>query len=194
MSRQNPLTAGEEQQALRLARLALAAGVNAGQSTDFEAQFLQDSQLELSEVFSKEFGVFVTLKEDGELRGCIGNILPYANLTRSIWGRAQDAALEDSRFAEVQPSELPRLVVEISVLTRPQKIGSSSEIVLGQHGIILKKQGRTAVFLPQVAPEQGWNLEQTLGALCQKAGLSAHAWKSDAQLEVFEAQVFSEDE
>ncbi len=192
MISQNPLQPNETIQALKLARIALNAGVAAGESTDFDLDAIKAAELDLSPVFKEEYGVFVTLKQNDELRGCIGNILPYANLARSIWGRAQDAALGDPRFEDVQPEELAHISLEISVLTRPQKVTSFEDIVIGKHGIILKKQGRTSVFLPQVAPEQGWTLEQTLGALAQKAGFSSNAWRSDTQLEVFEAQVFSE--
>ena len=143
------------------------------------------------DVFRESYGVFVTLNTpDGELRGCIGNIIPVARLAESLWGRAQDAALNDPRFDPVTKDELPGLKVEISVLTKPQDIASYEEIELGRHGIILRKHRRSAVFLPQVAPEQGWTLPQTLSALSMKAGLPPDAWRDGASFQVFEAQVF----
>lgn len=143
------------------------------------------------DVFRESYGVFVTLNTpDGELRGCIGNILPVARFAESLWGRAQDAALNDPRFDPVTKDELPGLKVEISVLTKPQDIDSYDKIELGRYGIILRKHRRSAVFLPQVAPEQGWTLPQTLSALSMKAGLPPDAWREGASFQVFEAQVF----
>ena len=144
-----------------------------------------------ADVFRESFGVFVTLNTpDGELRGCIGNIVPVNRLAESLWGRAQDAAINDPRFDPVTPDELPGLSVEISVLTKPHPVEHYNDIELGKHGIILSKHRRSAVFLPQVAPEQGWTLPQTLSALSMKAGLPPDAWREGASFQVFEAQVF----
>ena len=90
--------------------------------------------------------------------------------------------------------ELKGIAIEISVLTPPQDIPGPEAFQVGKHGIILEKQGKRAVFLPQVAPEQGWNREQTLTHLAQKAGLSADAWRKGTRFWVFEAQVFGEKE
>ena len=142
-------------------------------------------------VFGENYGVFVTLNDaDGNLRGCIGNILPVAPLAEGIWGRAQDAALNDPRFDAVTADELPTLSFEISVLTKPVKIAGPDEIVIGRHGVVMHKDGRSAVFLPQVAPEQGWDVETMLIHLSMKAGLRPNAWLNGANFEVFEAQVF----
>ena len=142
-------------------------------------------------VFGESYGVFVTLNEpDGQLRGCIGNIVPVDKLARSLWGRAQDAALNDPRFDPVTPDELPGLKIEISVLTPMEPIGGPDDIVIGKHGVVMRKYMRSAVFLPQVAPEQGWNVEQMLTHLSMKAGLPPQAWREGATFSVFEAQVF----
>lgn len=171
-----------------LVRRALESAVNAQDTT------LMPEDIDLGpdpDVFRESYGVFVTLNTpDGDLRGCIGNIVPVARLAESLWGRAQDAAINDPRFDPVQPEELDGLKVEISVLTKPQDIDSYDKIELGRHGIILRKHRRSAVFLPQVAPEQGWNLAQTLSALSMKAGLPPTAWQEGASFQVFEAQVF----
>jgi len=105
---------------------------------------------------------------------------------------AIDAGLRDPRFHPVTADELPLLHYEISAMTPPHPVESYKDIVIGTHGMILEKDGRSAVFLPQVAPEQGWNLEETLTHLSNKAGLPADAWKSGAQYKVFEADVFEE--
>ena len=188
------LDADEQGQALKLARLALETGVKARRRTPFDQELILANGISLSSKFDEEHGVFVTLNEDGELRGCIGNILPQARLAEGIWGRAQDAALGDPRFEDVTPEELPYITLDISILSVPAPVPGYRDIVIGKHGMILKKHGRMAVFLPQVAPEQGWNIEQTLTALSRKAGLAPNAWQEGAEFDVFEAQVIEEKE
>ena len=82
--------------------------------------------------------------------------------------------------------------IEISMLTPPRPVASWRDIVIGKHGMVLTKGGRSAVFLPQVAPEQGWGIEETLTHLAMKAGLSPGAWREGAEFLVFEAQVIQE--
>ena len=177
-------------QAHALIRMAVSQAVNAGHETPYVPEDIEVQIGRLPKVFEKQFGVFVTLHKDGMLRGCIGNILPYQNLMLSLWGRAQDAALNDPRFDPVTPDELSQLHYEISILTPPEPVDGPNDIVIGRHGVILQKNGRQAVFLPQVAPEQGWNIEQTLTALSLKAGLKRDDWREGAQFSVIEAQVF----
>ena len=142
-----------------LVKRALAQAVSKGRETPMPS----DEPAAKEAPFNERFGVFVTLHDaSGDLRGCIGNILPVATLAEGLWGRAQDAALNDPRFDPVTPAELSSLSIEISVLSRPVPVASPNDIEIGKHGILLKKRGRSAVFLPQVAPEQGWNLETTL--------------------------------
>lgn len=137
-------------------------------------------------------GAFVTLNEHGQLRGCIGEILPERPLLQVVMDRAVSAALHDTRFHPVRPDELEALDLEVSVLTPPKPIASASDIVIGEHGVILQKNGRTAVFLPQVAPEQGWDVPTMLAHLSLKAGLPADAWRSGATFFVFTAQILHE--
>lgn len=145
-------------------------------------------------------GVFVTLnrtdpgeiEREGKLRGCIGQIGPVYPLQEAVTVAAVQAALYDRRFRPVGVEELPRLSVEVSVLTPSRPVGSWREIVIGRHGIILRKGERRAVYLPHVATEQGWNLEETLSRLSGKAGLGPDAWKEGASFEVFETQIFEE--
>ncbi|MEA4862144.1 MAG: AmmeMemoRadiSam system protein A [Victivallaceae bacterium] len=139
-------------------------------------------------------GCFVTLNSaSGELRGCIGTIDSPEPLGDNLRRNALNAAIHDPRFAPVAPDELPSLTIEVSILTSPTGIGSPEEFVVGRHGIILELGQFHAVFLPQVAPEQGWNRETTLRYLSRKAGLPADAWKHpQARFSVFEAEVFSE--
>jgi AmmeMemoRadiSam system protein A len=107
-------------------------------------------------------------------------------------GQAVNAGLNDGRFPPVDSSELSDITIEVSVLTPARPVASASQIIIGKHGIILEKSGRSALFLPQVATEQGWDLETTLNHLAQKAGLPEDAWRKDTSFEVFEAIVFHE--
>lgn len=137
-------------------------------------------------------GAFVTLNKNNRLRGCIGYIDPVKPLYLTIIDNAVNSCSKDYRFPPVDVSELPDIKIEISVLTPPIPVDSYNDIVIGKHGIILKKDGHQAVFLPQVAPEQGWDIATTLTHLSLKAGLSKDAWKKDTSFEVFTAIVFHE--
>jgi hypothetical protein len=139
-------------------------------------------------------GAFVTLKKNTRLRGCIGDIFPQRPLYRSIIMNAIRASLNDRRFPSVTQEECDDITIEISVLTVPEPVSSPDEIRIGTDGVVLSKEGRSAVYLPQVAPEQGWDLEQTLAHLSHKAGLPPDAWKKDANFLVFQAVVFGEQE
>lgn len=153
---------------------------------------LDDLGIQVSDELKVHRAAFVTLKRRGQLRGCIGEISPRRPLYESVIDNAISAAVHDPRFAPVTTGELGQLSIEISVLTLPKPITSADQIRLGTDGIILQKAGRSALFLPQVAPEQGWDLQQTLEHLCLKAGLPVNAWQQGASLQVFQAEVFGE--
>ena len=154
-----------------------------------------DKRFGLSKTTFEKHGVFVTLNELGRLRGCIGTIMPVYPLAEGVVRNTVNAASHDPRFTPVQPKEEPYISIEISVLTVPKEIPSYKDIVIGRDGVIIRKDGRSAVYLPQVAPEQHWDIPQTLTHLSMKAGLSPDAWKSpDAKFFTFQAQVFSEEE
>jgi AmmeMemoRadiSam system protein A len=136
---------------------------------------------------------FVTLKENGQLRGCVGDIFPQRPLYKSVITNAIYAGFGDRRFPQLRKEEYDRLKVEISALTPPTPVASWRDIRIGIDGMVLNKDGHSAVFLPQVAPEQGWDLETTLRYLSEKAGLPADAWKEGASFLVFQAEVFGEE-
>jgi len=144
----------------------------------------------------KECGVFVTLKnkKDKELRGCIGYLSGVKPLRESVRDCTVEAATRDQRFPPMQAGEDQTVTIEISVLTPPQKIGSITQIEIGKHGLIISKGMRRGVLLPQVPVEWGWNRDDFLKAICQKAGLPEDAWKEGADLYIFTAQVFAENE
>jgi len=136
-------------------------------------------------------GAFVTLREHGDLRGCIGHMSEDMPLCTVVGSMALQAAFNDTRFSSLAREELPIVELEISVLTPFTKIKNADEIVMGRDGVIVKKGRRQAVFLPQVATETGWSKEEFGDQLCFKAGLEAGDWK-DAELFTFQADVFSE--
>ena len=137
-------------------------------------------------------GAFVTLKEKGELRGCIGRFTADVPLYQVVQEMAIASSTEDTRFMPVTPSEIPKLEIEISVLSPMKRIHSADEIVLGKHGIYMKKGWSSGTFLPQVATETGWTKEEFLGHCSRdKAGIGWDGWKS-AELYTYEALVFSE--
>ena len=107
---------------------------------------------------------------------------------------AFNAGWRDHRFPQLSAAEIPELEIEISVLTPPRKVASAKDIEIGVHGVILEKGPYSAVFLPQVAPEQGWGVEETLTHLAMKAGLPPDGWKQGAAFSVFSAEVFGEHE
>lgn len=148
----------------------------------------------LSPTLIQPFGAFVTLKEDGDLRGCIGRFEATEPLYKVIQEMAIAASTQDSRFPEVKPSEFKEIDIEISILTPMRKISSIDEFQLGKQGIYMKKGYSSGTFLPQVAMETGWTKEEFLGHCARdKARIGWDGWK-DAELYVYEAYIFGEKE
>jgi hypothetical protein len=145
----------------------------------------------LPERLEEPSGAFVTLKEDGQLRGCIGYILPRKPLYEAVLENGFNAARKDPRFMPVRTDELGNLEVEVSVLSKPRPIDSYDQFRVGEQGVILSKDGHQAVFLPEVASEQGWTREDTLSHLAQKAGLPPDAWRDGASFEVFTSDKYA---
>ncbi|WP_028323133.1 AmmeMemoRadiSam system protein B [Desulfatirhabdium butyrativorans] len=143
-------------------------------------------------VFYSHCGAFVTLKKQGNLRGCIGHLEADTKMYRIVGKMAISAATQDPRFSPLDIRDLQDVHIEISLLTPYRPVASFNDIVVGKHGVLLKKFGQYAVFLPQVATEQGWDRSQMLDHLCRKAGFDESCWKKNASFEVFEAMVFEE--
>lgn len=140
-------------------------------------------------------GVFVTLRKQGDLRGCIGSIIGEEPLWEGIRNNVLKSAFHDPRFPPLKENELEKVDIEISVMTPLQKIDDYKKIRLGADGVIIRKDNHQAVYLPQVATETGWNLDQFLGHLCQKAWLPSNAYKSEGiEFYIFQALVFEEKE
>lgn len=149
------------------------------------------SGYELSESLRVPMATFVTLNLHGALRGCIGSLEPVAPLCESVHDNAVNASQRDPRFRPVREEELSQLDVHISLLSPIVPIDSIDEFILGEHGIIMEKDGSRAVYLPEVALEQGWSVEETLSSLSQKAGLPMSAWREGARFKVFSSVVLS---
>ncbi len=140
-------------------------------------------------VLRAELGAFVTLKSDGSLRGCIGNIVGQGPLFMTIVRMAQAAAFEDHRFQPLSLAELNGVEIEISVLSPITLCEDPEAVEIGRHGLIIVKNGRQGLLLPQVPVEWGWDRLTFLDQLCRKAGLRPGEWKSGADLYWFEAVV-----
>ena len=167
-----------------------------------------------SDALQEHRGVFVTLKKqhhpnrpEGQLRGCIGHLPPSPNshhkpisLIQATQQAALGSAFEDPRFPPVQSDEMKSILVEVSVLTLPEKIIIENrstlpeQITVGKDGLIIQGKGwHRGLLLPQVAPEQDWNADEFLQGCCQKAGLPPHCYlDSDVNVLKFQAQIFSE--
>lgn len=150
--------------------------------------------------FEEKKGVFVTLKKDGELRGCIGITQAEYPLKGSI-KRAASSCIKDPRFPPLEAKELDKVTVEVTVLTEPELVeadepeGYIEKIEIGEDGLLLKSGKSQGLLLPQVPVEQGWNGEEFLKGVCQKAGLAPDAWrKENTKLYKFQGQIFKEKE
>lgn len=152
----------------------------------------------LTLLLEKPQGAFTTLwtlskGAERQLRGCIGQVHADRPLYEIVAEKVLDSAFHDSRFSPVRASELPNLEIEISVLKEPKPIASYQDIILHKHGIILTNKKRSALFLPTVPAEFGFDLSKTLEELSRKAGLPKDAWKlPTTTFQVFEAQNFEE--
>jgi len=173
---------------LEVARKTLESSVKEGKRPD-----LNSGEYTLSQTLKNKRGVFVTLNKNGNLRGCIGHIQPREQLFDAVIDNTINSSMNDARFKPVSEDELPDIEIDISVLSPIKKISGAEKFITGKHGIIIRLGGMKAVFLPQVATEQGWDREETLAQLCNKAGLPSYAWKDDEmEFFVFTAEVFHE--
>jgi hypothetical protein len=174
----------EQQRLLEIARQTVESYVKTGQAPVFS---------ENSPALNQKLGIFVTLKNNGQLRGCLGNFTGDTDepLWCNVVKMAVAAASQDPRFLPVSAEELSHLEYEVSVLSPLKKISDWHEIQLGKHGVEIKKGMHSGVFLPQVATETGWDLETFMGQLCfQKAGLPQTCWQDkDTEIYTFTAQV-----
>jgi AmmeMemoRadiSam system protein A len=155
---------------------------------------LEKRQLDLnppSEHLAEHRGAFTTLHIDGELRGCVGYVFPQYSLYRTVAETAVAAAMDDPRFAPLEPREYPKLEYEISVLSLLSPI-DPEDVEVGKHGLVITYGSRRGLLLPQVPTEHGWDREKFLEQTCIKAGLPTDAWEHGAKIEAFTAEIFSD--
>jgi AmmeMemoRadiSam system protein B/AmmeMemoRadiSam system protein A len=177
------LSPEDRQELLRIARQTLEQSFGGPRNVDTTP---------VSDALKTPCGAFVTLRRNGNLRGCIGTFGEDIPLYRLVGRMARSAAFDDPRFPPLQKSELPEIEIEISVLTPLRRIHSIDEFHYGREGIYIVKGGRSGTFLPQVAEEVNWTKEEFLGHCARdKAGIGWEGWK-DAELYTYEAIVFGE--
>jgi hypothetical protein len=174
-----PYTKKERKELLGLARKTIRTYVTTGKAPEVDIK---------NPKFKSDGAVFVTITEKGALRGCIGNIQPVMPLYQSVIKNAVAACSADPRFPRMTKDELKDMEVEISVLSPLKPLKDVRDIQVGKHGLVIRKDGRSGIFLPQVATEFGWNRETFLEKLCTKAGLPEGSWK-DADLYTFTAEI-----
>ena len=142
---------------------------------------------------NEQSGCFVTITQNGHLRGCIGNFQSQQPLFQEVATMAVAAASQDPRFQPMSPDELNDFSLEITVLSPLEKINDTNLIEVGTHGIYIVKGFNRGVLLPQVATEYGWNREIFLQQTCIKAGLPENAWQHpDAEIYIFSGEIIHE--
>lgn len=189
MSMGDDLNRNQQERLLRLARQTIGSRLEGtGEVADCDDQ-----------AFQAWAATFVTLKIDGQLRGCIGNLEPVNSIWKSIGQNALSAAFHDSRFRPLTSSELDKVHIDISILTEPEPLNyRDAEDLAGQlrpgiDGVILSCGRSGATFLPQVW-DQLPTVELFLGHLCRKAGLSENCWLHDhPEIQTYQVKSFSED-
>lgn len=145
------------------------------------------------QALNEERGAFVTIKEHGDLRGCVGYTSPVKPLYMTVRDTAIFAAQRDPRFRPVSVQELPKLEYEISVLSPLRHVRDVRDIVVGKHGLYMKNGDAEGLLLPQVALDEHWDRTKFLEQTCGKAGMQPNCWKDDGtDIFVFTAVVFGE--
>lgn len=173
-----------------------------GLARDAISSVFKRIELKVDEKFKEEYnekkGVFVTLKEDGELRGCIGFPEPVHEMWKAVVEAARAAAFGDPRFPPLKKEE--EIQIELSVLTKPERVKVKNpeeylkKIRIGKDGLIIRAGVFSGLLLPIVAVEYDWNAEQFLRHVCMKAGLTMDAWRTPShQIYKFQTQVFAEE-
>jgi MEMO1 family protein len=186
------LPASERKFLLDLARKTLVSVTGGGSVPDV-------AEKDVPPKLAEKQACFVTLTKDGALRGCIGHLMAVEPLHQAVAENARNAALRDPRFPPVQPGELDKIKIEISVLTAPQSLAFSSPDDLlsklhpNEDGVLLHIGPRTATFLPQVwaqIPDKVKFLEH----LSQKAGCERSDWRGkDVTVDIYHVECFEEE-
>lgn len=177
------LTKREQKQLLKIARDTIVAYVPSGNVPTIEST---------SKGLNLQSGCFVTIKQKGQLRGCIGNFVSDQPLFKLVQEMAVSAATRDPRFYPMKAFDLDEFELDISVLSPLEKALSVEEIKVGTHGIYIVKGSYRGVLLPQVATDYGWGRDEFLRHTCIKAGLPEDAWMGECEIFIFSALVFGD--
>jgi len=175
----SPLTGEEKKELLALANKAVTDYVTNGKAPEVDMQ---------NRKFKTDGAVFVTIKKNGALRGCIGHVQPVMSLYKSVINNAIAASSGDPRFPPMTKEELKDIDLEISILSPLNPVKDIKDIQIGKHGLVIRKGVHSGLLLPQVAIELGWDRDAYLKNLCAKAGLPEYAWR-DAELYTFTAEI-----
>ncbi len=179
------LSGSESKTLLIIAREAIIHHLKGGEYTPSE---------QMEPALNQCSGCFVTITQNGQLRGCIGNFQSQQPLYREVVTMAIAAASQDPRFPPMTRADLDNFSLEITVLSPLEKIDNVNQIEVGTHGIYIIKGLNRGVLLPQVATEYGWDRETFLAQTCAKAGLIDDAWqRPDTEIYIFSGQIIRED-
>jgi AmmeMemoRadiSam system protein A len=176
---------------LRLARAVVAVAAAEPGGPDRLERILGEP---MPDALTEPAAAFVTLHRAGELRGCVGSLVPGRPVWRSVISAAASAA-DDPRFDPLGLGEVAELTIDVSVLGPAVPLDDPSDFIAGEHGLIVERGFHAALMLPEVAPEYGWGAGEMLEATCHKAGLSADAWRDPAtRLRAFRTTRFGDGE
>jgi len=179
------LTEADQQLLLQIARRAVQSYLGRERP--------HSPEVPASSALTETHGVFVSIHQGKQLRGCIGNVYAASPLYRTAAECAIGAAIVDPRFMPLTAAELPAVEFEISVLSPLHSVSDIREIEIGKHGLLISNKTARGLLLPQVATMYGWDREQFLRETCKKAGLKSDDWKhEDVAIQRFSAIVFSE--
>jgi AmmeMemoRadiSam system protein A len=182
-----PLSAEAKEEFLQLARRTAEQFLATGTFPPFESN---------DPVLTQPLGAYVTYEHEGNLRGCLGRIEADRPVYKNVQYAAVMAAVLDPRFAAITPEELQDLSLEVTLLQPLEPVKGPEDIELGRDGILMRvDDDHSALFLPQVPLNEGWDLETTLVHLSRKAGLAEDAWQDeDTRFHVFKGEWFGEDD
>ncbi|MBI3989551.1 MAG: AmmeMemoRadiSam system protein A [candidate division NC10 bacterium] len=177
------MSEGARRRLLEIARASIEEHLKTG-----NLPHLQEEDQELLQPLA----VFVSLKQAGTLRGCIGSIEADRPLYLAVSSAAVASSTQDPRFPSLSLEELPSTTIEISILSPLKRMIDPAEIQIGVHGLFVSHGNRQGILLPQVALEMGWDREMFLRQVCLKAGLPQDTWQWGAKVYLFTAEVIRE--
>lgn len=181
-----PLDAAERETLVRLAWRTLSGHLTGNPIKDADLE-----SYDLTPCLQAPRGLFVRLKKGDQVRGLQGEIEPTRPLYQQVIVFARRATTRDPRFPPLTERDLGSLIIELSIIDDRRRVTAPGDIRLDVEGVFLEKWGRRALFLPGIAPSQGWTAEATLDQLCAQASLPKGSWSESARIEAFTTEVAS---